>query len=157
MMSMLSGLLVISLAIINMITIFTDKFIPERFGALNLGPFSLVRNKYKDDMGVIAHENLHTLQWLKLAAIGPVSGVVVYFANIEIAQPYLLAIMLVPALFHGLLYKFSDWYRLKSEVAAYKEQQKHYADDRTDGFADYLITKYDLNLTKEDAVKGLRS
>jgi nucleoside phosphorylase len=66
-----------------MLTIYTDRFIPERFGAVNAGPVSLIRPKYKGDAGLHAHEAVHARQWLAMAAIGPVSAAIVYLAQIE--------------------------------------------------------------------------
>ena len=71
-----------------MITFYTDRLIPERFGAVNFGPISLIRPKYKQDSGLHAHEEVHFTQWLTLAALGPVSAGVAYFAQIDVAQPY---------------------------------------------------------------------
>ena len=139
-----------------MLTIYTDRFIPERFGAVNFGPISLIRPKYKSDAGLHAHEAVHFTQWLALAAIGPVCAGVAYLAQIDAAQPYLLAVLLVPALFHGVLYKAVAQYRLACEVAAYKAQLKCYPDDRTELLAGFLASKYDVDVTHTQAVQILK-
>jgi hypothetical protein len=59
---------------------------------------------------------------------------------------------------HGLFYRFSEDYRLKSEVEAYRVQYKYGAD--LDTLADHLSSKYDLMLTFEKAkelIKCLQS
>ena len=140
----------------EVITFYTDRLIPERFGAVNVGPISLIRPKYKQDAGLHAHEEAHFTQWLTLAALGPVSAGVAYFAQIDAAQPYLLAVLLVPALFHGVLYKAVAKYRQACEVAAYKAQLKCYPDDRTELFAGFLASKYDLNLGHTEAISLLK-
>ena len=139
-----------------MITIYTDKLIPDKFGAVSAGPITLIRPKYRDDKGLHEHEEVHFMQWLVLAALGPVSASVVYFAQIEQAQPYLLAILLVPSLFHGILYKLVSKYRQACEVSAYKAQLPHYDDDRTELFAGFLASKYDLNLGHTEAISLLK-
>lgn len=139
-----------------MLTIYTDRFIPERFGAVNFGPVSLIRPKYKSDAGLHAHEAVHFTQWLTLAAIGPVCAGVAYLAKIDAAQPYLLAVLLVPALFHGVLYKAVAQYRLACEVAAYKAQLKCYPDDRTELLAGFLASKYSLDIGHTTAIKLLK-
>ncbi len=139
-----------------MITIYTDKLIPERFGAVSFGPVTLIRPKHKGDAGLHAHEETHFAQWLTLAAIGPVCAGVAYFAQIDVVQPYLLAVLLVPALFHGVLYKAVAKYRQACEVAAYKEQLKCYPDDRTELLAGFLASKYGLDLGHTAAIKTLK-
>ncbi len=139
-----------------MITIYTDKLIPSKFGAVSAGPITLIRIKYKNDKGLHSHEETHFAQWLALAAIGPVSAIVVYVAKIEQLQPYLLAILLVPSLFHGLLYKFVSRYRLACEVSAYKKQLECYDDDRTELLAGFLASKYDLDIGHTTAIKLLK-
>ncbi len=139
-----------------MITIYTNKLIPDKFGAISVGPITLIRPKYKSDKGLYAHEEVHFKQWLSLAAIGPVCAAIVYLAEIKTAEPYLLAILLVPSLFHGLLYKFLDKYRLICEVDAYKEQLKHYPDDRSELFGGYLASKYDLDIGHTAAIALLK-
>jgi hypothetical protein len=138
-----------------MLTIYTDRFIPERFGAVNFGPVSLIRPKYKSDAGLHAHEAVHARQWLAMAAIGPVSAAIVYLAQIEAAMPYLLAVLLVPSLLHGILYKLVRRYRLACEVDAYQAQLAFYP-DRLELLAGFLASKYDLDVTHTQAVQILK-
>lgn len=55
----------------------------------------------------------------------------------------------------GLWYKFSKKSRLKYEAEAYKEQLKYYPVDKTVVFAGYLVDKYNLGITLEEAVLAL--
>lgn len=57
----------------------------------------------------------------------------------------------------GLFYRFSEKYRLKCEVEAYKVQLQYYSLDQSALFADYIATKYDLDITQEQAKKLLLS
>lgn len=139
-----------------MITFYTDRLIPDKFGAVSAGPVTLIRPKYKDDRGLHEHEATHFAQWLSLAAIGPVSTAIVYGAGIAAVQPYLFYVLFVPSLFHGLLYKFVRRYRQACEVSAYKEQLECYDDDRTELFAGFLASKYDLDIGHTAAIKLLK-
>ena len=139
-----------------MITIYTDKFIPDEFGAVNMGPLTLVRPKYKDDKALLEHERVHFKQWASLALLGPIAAGVLYLAKIPEAQQYLIAILLVPSLFHGVLYKLVSSYRQRCEVACYKEQLKHYKEDRSELFGGFLASKYDLDIDSNTAVRLLK-
>ncbi len=139
-----------------MITFYTDRLIPERFGAVNVGPISLIRPKYRDDKGLHEHEAVHFRQWATLAAIGPLTEFIAFSSKVEMVQPYLLAILLAPSLFHGVLYKLISKYRQACEVSAYKAQLPHYPDDRTELFAGFLASKYDLNLGHTAAISLLK-
>lgn len=55
---------------------------------------------------------------------------------------------------HPLLYKFSKKYRLKAEVEAYREQLTY--GGKAEEFAEFLATKYDLDITKEQALELLK-
>lgn len=99
---------------------YTDR-IPDKFGGYSIGPIILIRPKYRDDKGLLAHELVHRRQW---------------FTSVGMST---------------LLYAMSRGYRLWAEVEAYREQLKHYPDDRSWKLAEALATKYDLNLTREEA------
>lgn len=57
---------------------------------------------------------------------------------------------------HGFMYKHLDWYKLQSEVEAYKEQAKHYENDRRPLFAEFIATDYGLSISPEAALQLLR-
>ena len=58
---------------------------------------------------------------------------------------------------HGLMYKHLDWYKLKCEVECYKEQAKHYPDDRRPLFAEFIARDYGLAVTQEEALERLNA
>lgn len=91
------------------------------------GPIIRILKTYKDDAGIYRHELLHVKQW---------------FATLT---------------FHGLLYALVPRYKLWAEVAAYKEQAKHYPDDRIPLFAGFIANKYGLKITEAEVIKLLRS
>lgn len=108
-----------------MITITTNRFIPERFAATTYGPIILVRPEHREDRGLLAHEKVHVWQWLMSAGL------------------------------HGLMYRFSRGYRLAAEIEAYLEQARCYADDRRQIFARHIATLYDLDITESEALAML--
>jgi hypothetical protein len=103
----------------------TNKFIVEGFAGCAMGPVILIRPEYKNDIGLLEHEKVHRKQWLRTFSI------------------------------HSFLYLWSDKYKLSAEVEAYKEQAKHYLDDRRPKFAEYIASRYGLMVTKEEALELL--
>jgi hypothetical protein len=97
---------------------YTNRFIPEKFAAFTRGPVILIRPEYRSDAGLMAHELVHVRQWYRNPAF-------------------------------GWFYRFSKGFRLNAEVAAYREQLRHSVNvsrDR-DLFAQYLVEKYDLDIS----------
>lgn len=105
----------------------TDIFIPKRFAAYTYGFLILVRPKHKDDMPLIEHEKVHVRQFWR------------YFGM------------------SGLLYMFSKKYRLKFEVEAFRRQLELVREPQSAKklFAFYLASNYNLDITKEEALKLL--
>lgn len=104
---------------------YTNDFIPSRFGAKTMGPIILIRPQYKDDKGLLEHEKVHVRQFWSTLGL------------------------------FGIPYQLSKKYRLKYELEAYKEQLKYYDTDNKALFASYLATKYNLDITQEEALKLL--
>jgi hypothetical protein len=77
---------------------YTDRFIDDWAVGCARGPLIFIRPKYKEDKGLLAHEQVHVKQWFKTLAL------------------------------HPFLYLFSAKYRYKSELEAYKEQLKYSPD-----------------------------
>jgi hypothetical protein len=90
------------------------------------GPLIFIRPQYKSDVGLLKHEQTHVKQWFRTLGM------------------------------HSLLYMFSDSYKLAAEVECYREQAKHYADDRTPMFAVFISQDYGLSITAKQALKLLR-
>lgn len=105
-----------------MITITTNRFIPERFSATTYGPLILIRPAYRGDKGLLEHEKVHVWQWVWSAGL------------------------------HGLMYRISRGHRLAAEIEAYREQARYYADDRRPIFARHIATLYDLDITEPEAL-----
>ncbi len=105
--------------------IYINKLIPAKFAAKTIGPIILIRPSHKDDTGLLEHEKVHVRQFWSTLGL------------------------------FGIPYLLSKKYRLKYELAAYKEQLKYYATDKRSLFAHYLATKYNLNITQEEALKLL--
>jgi hypothetical protein len=105
---------------------YTDD-IPENFAGYARAWFIRIRPQYKDDRGLLEHEKVHVSQFWRSFGI------------------------------HGFWYLLSKSYRLDCEVEAYKKQLK-YAENREESrgwFANRISTKYDLDITEEDACKLL--
>jgi hypothetical protein len=100
--------------------------LPPDVGGCANGPVIRVLKKYRDDKGILEHELVHVKQWFFTLSL------------------------------HSLLYLIFPEYRLWSEVEAYKEQLKHYSNDRSILFAGFIATRYGINVTQEDALKLLR-
>lgn len=105
--------------------IYTNNIIPDKFAGQTIGPFIFIRPEYKDDTGLLEHEKVHVRQFWRTLGL------------------------------FGIPYLLSKKYRLKYELEAYKEQLKYYAQDKKPVFAQHLATKYDLNITVEEALKLL--
>lgn len=103
---------------------YTDNLIPEQFAGITRWFIVLIRPKYKDDAGLLAHELVHVSQFWRSVGVLPI------------------------------LYRFSKKWRLVLEVEAYREQLKYYSDDRRTLFANFLATRYGLDIT-ETEVLGL--
>ena len=109
------------------IIIYTSRFIPLWAAGCTYGPVILIRPEYRNDKGLLEHERVHVKQWIRTLGL------------------------------HGYLYLFIKSYRLKAEVEAYKEQLKHYADDRTLLFAGFIAGRYELDVSVIEAVELLRA
>ena len=85
---------------------------------------------YRDDPGLVPHEQVHVDQFFRTFGL------------------------------HPILYLFSKAYRFKSEAEAYRAQLTCYPADeyaqRLDDYATFLVEHYDLGVTKDEAVKALR-
>lgn len=106
---------------------YQDRFVPEGAAGCARGFLIFIRPKYKDDKGLLEHEKLHVHQFWT-------GGLII----------------------HSMRYKFSKKYRFASEVAAYAEQAKWYADDRRPKFARFIAESYGLDVTEYEALEALR-
>jgi hypothetical protein len=55
------------------------------------------------------------------------------------------------------MYATSKEYRLQAEVEAYREQAKHYTDDRREVFAYFIAHRYGLSVSIADVLAMLRA
>ena len=100
--------------------------LPENKGGVANGFIVRIKPKYKLDNGILQHELVHVKQWYRTFT------------------------------FHSFLYLFNKKYRLSSEVEAYKEQLKHYPDDRTNLFAKFIVEDYNLDVEQESIIQLLK-
>lgn len=105
---------------------YTARFVQPGFAATTRGPLIFIRPEYRQDIGLLEHERVHVRQWLRTLGT------------------------------HGIWYALSKAYRLRSEAEAYREQARHYPDDRRPLFAEFIAYNYDLDITPEAALARLR-
>lgn len=106
--------------------IFYVKTLPPGVAGRTQGPVIRILERSKNDRGLYEHELLHAKQWWFTLGL------------------------------HSFLYLLIPAYRLWSEVQAYKEQAKWYADDRRPLFAFFIATRYRLNITQAKALELLQ-
>lgn len=106
---------------------YTNFGVPKQHQAATRGPFIFIRPEHKGDKGLLEHEKVHRKQWLRTLGL------------------------------HSLLYLFVEDYRLRSEVEAFREQAKHYSDDRMPRFAELLAMNYRIDITVAEALLALKS
>jgi hypothetical protein len=110
-----------------------------------------IRPKYKDDKGIHQHELEHVKQWwLTTIWAAMVIGILCWWQQ---AQFVYVALSLAV---YQLLYTAIPLFKLHCEVEAYKQQLKHYADDRVSLFGKFIADKYGLKITAEEAGKLLK-
>jgi hypothetical protein len=111
-----------------------------------------IRPKYRDDKGIHEHEKEHVKQWwLTTILAAVIIGAICYRTG------YSYAYMGFSVSVFQILYLVIPWFKLQMEVEAYRQQLKHYADDRVPLFAKFIATKYDLKITAEEAEQLLRN
>jgi len=106
---------------------YTNFGIPKQFAGMTRGPFVFIRPEYKDDIGLLAHEQTHVKQFFRTFFL------------------------------HGFFYLFSDTYKLNAEVEAFKVQATYYSGDTLPQFAEFIANNYGLNITAEEALTKLRA
>jgi hypothetical protein len=129
---------------------YTDDM-PQWVGGYAKWFYIAIRPKYKDDKGIHAHELEHVKQWwitTILAAV--IIGAICYRTG------YSYAYMGFSVSVFQILYSVIPWFKLMCEVECYKEQMKHYSDDRAPLFAKFISEKYNLNVTQQHALNLLR-
>jgi hypothetical protein len=132
---------------------FYVKSLAPNVGGEARGPVIRILEEYRTDEGMYQHELLHVKQWATLASLSIPFAYACYALGL---YDYFVMAAVIPFAFHTALYRLLPKYRLWAETQAYKEQAKHYSDDRRPQFAAYIATYYNLNITQEDALKGLQ-
>lgn len=125
---------------------YTDKVVggDAKYFRIRINP------KYKDDAGLMAHEYEHIVQWYKSVAV--LSALVVLISIFSL--PYAIALSPIVFFGHNILYR-SKFYRKYCETRAIREQLKHYSPSMLDWGAERLSKDYNLDISKEQALKEL--
>ena len=111
------------------LVIYTDN-LPDDIGGQARGPVVLIKNKYRADVGLLAHELTHVTQWWLTLGL------------------------------HSLAYLCARPYRLWSEVAAYREQMQHPDGNGQRMTAEQaasclMLPRYNFNLTAAEALAAI--
>lgn len=130
---------------------YTDDM-PEAFGGMAYGPYIAIRPKYRDDMGIHAHELEHVKQWWVVSLASALAIGLLAYAMLGAEY---VGLALLGFAVHPVAYKLVSEYRLHCEIEAYRQQAKHYPGDRMPLFAGYIAEKYGLPITPEVALKLL--
>ena len=113
--------------------IYSDSLVPKGFAGIALGPVIVIRPAYRDDQGLLAHEQVHVEQWKRARFT------------------------------HFWRYWRDLDYRLRCEVEAYRVQIKvtmvqHPNHNRAEliwKFSWFIARKYGLDITHERAYELL--
>jgi hypothetical protein len=132
---------------------FYVKSLPPNVGGCANGPVIRILDKYRHDDGIYRHELLHVKQWFVWSLLSIPVAYVLY----QLALFDYLGMAVLPCALHSVLYRFVTPYRFWCEVEAYKEQAKHYNDDRRPLFAEYIASSYDLPHTTKQALDALKA
>lgn len=135
------------------LTIYTDN-LPSDVGGCANAFVVRIRNKYRDDSGIHAHEAEHVRQWWMGVVIGVLAALAI--SSIPSVWPAYWPLALSAGCgLHPLAYLLFPRYRLWAEARAYRIQLKHYPDDRSLLFAGFLASKYGLGVSVDEALKEL--
>ena len=104
---------------------YTDFGVPQGSAGCARGPVAFIRPEYRDDKGLLAHELEHVKQWWLTFGL------------------------------HSFLYLLVPFYRLNSEVEAYKVQLKHSSGNER-RFAEFIAERYGLDISVAEALALLR-
>ena len=104
---------------------YTNRFVPKGAAGCARGPIIFIRPEYRNDAGLLAHEKTHRAQWFLTFGL------------------------------HSFLYLLFDFYKLDSEVEAFRVQLKH-SPGREALFAKFIAEDYDLDITQAEALELLK-
>lgn len=135
------------------ITIYTDN-LPPIWGGYANAFVVRIRPKYREDAGIHAHEAEHVRQWWMGVLIGALVALTILSIPSVWSVWWPLA-LIAGCTLHPLAYLLPR-YRLWAEARAYRIQLKHYSDDRTRLFAEFIATRYNLKISAEKALEALK-
>lgn len=126
---------------------YTDN-VPAPHGAITVGPWVRILPKYKDDVGLLAHELVHVEQfWF---------GVLAFLVWLPVLKLYVAPETALMLLAGGCAIAFALRKRLKlmAEVDAYRVQLQYDKGNKW-LFATYISARYGLDITTERAIELL--
>lgn len=139
------------------LTIYTDN-LPANVGGCANAFVVRIRNKYREDQGIHAHEYEHVRQWYVGVLIGLAAALALkLIPTIAFWSALWPLAVLVGCALHPLAYLLLPGYKLWAEARAYRIQSGYYPDDRRPLFAGFLASNYGLNITADEALAAIRS
>jgi len=136
--------------------IYTDNLPPDVGGCANL-LLIRIRNKYRNDSGIHAHEVEHVRQWYVGVLIGMLAAAALtLLPQLATWSEWGLVALISGLGLHPFAYLLLPRYRLWAEARAYRIQLRHYPDDRSLKFAGYIAKYYRLSITPEAALNALK-
>lgn len=129
---------------------YTDR-LPAGVAGCAWGFLIFIRPVYRADAGIHAHEVIHIEQFWRAGIV-----CLMLIGGIAHACGWPLWLCLTGLAAHQLLYRFVHDYRLWAEVTAYREQLRHYPDDRSEMFAGFIAERYRLAVSRAEAAKILK-
>ena len=104
---------------------YTNFGIPKGAAGCARGPIIFIRPEHWNDIGLREHEKVHRMQWVLTFGL------------------------------HSILYLLFDFYKLQSEVEAYRVQLEH-SPGREALFAKFIAEDYGLDITQAEAMELLK-
>ena len=121
-----------------------------------------INPKYKDDKGLLAHEEEHVRQWYLftlVAFLASMGGLFVVGESFVVHYTWWLLALGYSALGYNLLSTVSKKFRLLIEAKCYAVQIHNYPPEHREhyvkAFTKFLVENYDLGITQAEARKRL--
>tara|TARA_R110002124_G_scaffold147182_2_gene312423 strand:- start:352 stop:819 length:468 start_codon:yes stop_codon:yes gene_type:complete len=121
-----------------------------------------INPKYKEDKGLLAHEEEHVRQWYIFTLVSFVlsMGGLITYGGFDIHYSWWLMVLTYSSLGYNMLSMVSKKFRFFIETKCYAAQVKKYSLKHREyyikAFAKFLTENYDLGITNEVATAALR-
>lgn len=133
--------------------IFTVRSLPKNFAGMANGPIIRIDSRYVNDIGLLAHEKTHVLQFWVVSFLSAL-----FILGLSVLYPLFLCCLPIVFGVHGLLYLTLSPYRLWAELTAYRKQLSYSKnpDVSAELFGKFIASKYRLKISAESATYLLK-